>query len=131
MLGSECIDNLILGSPNAQVQPNQQSAPAQLINNDEERGSDDNNLLVVRQNPSGTKRTKVPLYGQKAKTVQIVVNHGKERFGSVSISLRKLQQGSGSKFIHWVNLYESLDDDLFEAQLGEDEPDAPRVLLEY
>ena len=34
--------------------------------------------------------------------------------------------------MHWVTLYESLDDDAFEGDLGEDEDeDYPRVLLEY
>lgn len=33
--------------------------------------------------------------------------------------------------MHWVTLYDSLDDDLFESALGEDEHDTPRILLEY
>ena len=33
--------------------------------------------------------------------------------------------------MHWVTLFDSLDDDLFESALGEDEQDTPRVLLEY
>lgn len=59
------------------------------------------------------------------------MNNGKNRIGSVSFSIKKLQQGSGKKFIHWVTLYDSLDDDLFEGDLGEDETDTPRLLLEY
>ncbi len=74
----------------------------------------------------------MPIYGQKAKSVQLVVNcNGKNRFGSVSFSLRKLQQGAGQKFIQWVTLYDCLDDDLFEGDLGEDEPDLPRILVEF
>lgn len=33
--------------------------------------------------------------------------------------------------MHWATLFDELDDDLFESQLGEDEQDTPRVLLEY
>ena len=34
--------------------------------------------------------------------------------------------------MHWVTLYDQLDDDLFEGELGEDEDqDYPRVLLDY
>ena len=59
------------------------------------------------------------------------MNYGQQRIGSVSLSLKKLQQGSGKKFIHWVTLFDSLDDDLFEGDLGEDETDTPRLLIEY
>ena len=35
-------------------------------------------------------------------------------------------------YFHWVTLYDSLDDDLFEGDLGvDDDMDFPRVLLEY
>ena len=34
--------------------------------------------------------------------------------------------------MHWVTLYDSLDDDMFEGTIGiDDEMDFPRVLLEY
>ena len=34
--------------------------------------------------------------------------------------------------MHWAQLYDSLDDDMFEGQIGiDDELDYPRVLLEY
>jgi hypothetical protein len=42
-----------------------------------------------------------------------------------------LQQGSGRNFIHWVPLFDQLDDDLFFGELGEDEKDTPRLLIEY
>mmetsp|Transcript_9232 Transcript_9232/g.7002 ORF Transcript_9232/g.7002 Transcript_9232/m.7002 type:complete len:80 (-) Transcript_9232:348-587(-) len=53
------------------------------------------------------------------------------RFGSVSISAKKLAQGAGHIFMHWVTLFDELDDDLFDGQLGEDDQDLPRILLEY
>ena len=55
----------------------------------------------------------------------------KDRFGSVSISLKKLAQGSGNTYMHWVTLFDNLDDDLYDGQLGEDDWEQPRVLLEY
>ena len=33
--------------------------------------------------------------------------------------------------MHWVTLFETLSDDKFEGNLGEDEHDFPRLLLEY
>ena len=48
----------------------------------------------------------------------------------MSISLKKLRNGSGQKFIQWITLYDSLSDDIFEGDLGEDEPDLPRILVE-
>ncbi len=56
----------------------------------------------------------------------------KERFGSVSFSLKRFTKNPGQSFLHWVTLYDSLDDDLFEGDLGVDEDDYyPRVLLDY
>ena len=56
----------------------------------------------------------------------------KERFGSVSFSLKRFLKSGGKNFFHWVTLYDSLDDDLFEGELGiDDDLDFPRVLLEY
>ena len=56
----------------------------------------------------------------------------KERFGSVSFSLKRFTKNPGQSFLHWVTLYDSLDDDLFEGDLGvDDDFDYPRVLLDY
>jgi hypothetical protein len=33
--------------------------------------------------------------------------------------------------MQWITLYDSLNDDLFEGDLGEDEPDLPRILVEF
>ena len=33
--------------------------------------------------------------------------------------------------MHWVTLFESLDDDIYDGQLGEDDWDLPRILIEY
>lgn len=53
------------------------------------------------------------------------------RYGSVSMSIKKMIQGAGSTYMHWVTLFESLDDDLFDGRLGEDDYEIPRVLIEY
>ncbi len=53
------------------------------------------------------------------------------RYGSVSMSIGKMIQGAGSTYMHWITLFESLDDDLFDGRLGEDDYEIPRVLLEY
>lgn len=89
------------------------------------------------------KRTKIPLAGhsygpnnkQGTKTFQIVVRRigtEKERYGSISFALKRFQENTAQSFTHWVTLYDSLDDDLFEGQCGlDDDFDYPRVLLEY
>lgn len=93
------------------------------------------------------KKTKVPLAGfsraantkhQPFPTLQIVVQKmdadtsKRERFGSISFNLKKFLNSTAQSFTHWVTLYDSLDDDLFEGQLGrDDEFDYPRVLLDY
>lgn len=33
--------------------------------------------------------------------------------------------------MHWLTLFESLEDDLYDGQLGEDDWESPRILLEY
>ena len=33
--------------------------------------------------------------------------------------------------MQWVGLYDNLEDDIFDGQLGVDEWDTPRVLIEY
>ena len=56
----------------------------------------------------------------------------KERYGSISFSLKRFQRAAAQTYLHWVTLYDSLDDDLFEGQLGiDDDFDYPKVLLEY
>ena len=56
----------------------------------------------------------------------------KERFGSISFSIKRFQRAAAQTYLHWVTLYDSLDDDLFEGQLGiDDDFDYPKVLLEY
>ena len=37
----------------------------------------------------------------------------------------------GKTYIHWVGLYDRLDDDIYDGQLGDDDWETPRVLLEY
>lgn len=38
----------------------------------------------------------------------------KERFGSVSFSLKKMANGVGKTYLHWVTLFDSLDDDEYD-----------------
>ena len=89
------------------------------------------------------KRTKIPLSGlmygadnrQVPKEFQIIVSKrgiDKERYGSVSFKLKRFQDKGGRTFKHWVTLYDSLDDDLFEGTEGvDDEFDFPRIYVEY
>ena len=50
----------------------------------------------------------------------------------MSFSLKRFTKNPGQSFLHWVTLYDSLDDDLFEGDLGvDDDFDYPRVLLDY
>ena len=91
------------------------------------------------------KKTFVPLTGvtvgpnqhksNQNATMQIIVRHigtQKERFGSVSFTLQRFLKATSNEFSHWVTLYEELNDDLFEGELGQDEDnDFPRILLSY
>ena len=162
MVGDKCVDCLVLGSQNMSLQkPMQDAGGASAvsdIDNNEERGSNSYVELKEREQRAKemnieriqnyNKRTKVPLVGYTTaqsrtgkkeeglpKTVQIVVRRvglEKERFGSVSFSLKRFLKSSGKNYFHWVTLYDSLDDDLFEGELGvDDDMDFPRVLLEY
>jgi hypothetical protein len=54
-----------------------------------------------------------------------------KRFGSVSIPIKKFASGMGNTYLHWMTLFENLADDGFDGQLGEDEGDFPRVMVEY
>jgi len=80
-----------------------------------------------------TKKVKIPLFSLQEHCQIILKRVGseRERFGSISFSLKKLAAGMGSTFCHWVTLFDSLDDDAFDGALGQDDYDLPRVLLEY
>lgn len=43
------------------------------------------------------------------------------KFGSVSFPVKKFQPYPGRTFLHWVALFDDLDDDGFDGQLGEDD----------
>ena len=107
----------------------------------EERGSC-SDAEKVSPLASMHKKTKVPLAGlysrkdtKAPRTLQIIVRRvgtERERFGSVSFSLKRFATSSAQSLCHWVTLYDSLDDDLFEGTLGTDDDfDYPRVLLDY
>jgi hypothetical protein len=59
----------------------------------------------------------VPLF-DASKKLQIILKRvgqdDKHRFGSVSISLKKLAQGMGQSYTHWVTLFDDLDDDIYD-----------------
>jgi len=159
MLGETCIDLLVLGSPNASLQDQAKlnrilgsngESGGQADQNqrdsadaEEERGSchKENSKVRAQATANLAKKTKIPLAGlrqghsQTPPTFQIVVKRvgsEKERYGSVSFSLKRFQRAAAQSYIHWVTLYDSLDDDLFEGQLGiDDDFDYPKVLLEY
>lgn len=80
------------------------------------------------------KNVRISLLDQKQRLQIIMKKVGsgdKDRFGSISLSLKKLSQGMGTSFLHWVTLFDDLDDDIFDGQLGEDDYEQPRILLEY
>lgn len=155
MLGETCIDNLILGSPNAHIQEQkglERQNPGRAFNHNQSRLQDEqeepgNNHDDIPSKISPIshlqKRTKIPLsglsYGPNNKTApkefQIIlrrIGSEKERFGSISFNLKRLQKNAGQEFKHWVTLYDSLDDDLFEGAYGADDMfDYPRIYLEY
>lgn len=87
------------------------------------------------------KKTKIPLSGLTQvrggapPTFQVILRRigaEKERYGSISFSLRRFTRAAAQTYMHWVTLYDSLDDDLFEGQLGiDDDFDYPKALIEY
>lgn len=68
MLGDECVDNLILGSHSAQVQGSEAGMMGIDGSDQEERGSQDGFQQKIKSQVSA-KRTKIPIYGQTAKTL--------------------------------------------------------------
>lgn len=80
------------------------------------------------------KKVRISLFDTR-KRVQIILKRlgddDSKRFGSLSISLKKLAQGMGNSYLHWCTLFDTLDDDLYDGQLGEDDWETPRILLEY
>ena len=40
-------------------------------------------------------------------------------------------QAAGHRFRHWVTLFEHEHDDLYDGQLGEQDDEQPRILLDY
>ncbi len=102
-LDDKCLDFLVLGSPSAS--------------------------MTAKAN----KKVKIPLIDQR-KSIQIIfkkLGEDEKRFGSVTFRLSKFLGGLGCTYMHWVTLYDRLDEDVFTGQLGEDEFDMPRALLEY
>ena len=79
------------------------------------------------------------MYGPGNRTVpksfQVIVSsrgQDKVRYGSISFNLKRFQNKGGRTYKHWVTLYDSLDDDLFEGTEGvDDEFDYPRIYVEY
>ena len=52
------------------------------------------------------------------KKLQIILKkigtEDKNRFGSIKFSLKKLIQGIGNTYMHWVTLFDDLDDDMYD-----------------
>ena len=133
-LNDKCLDCLVLGSQSAQMQDPQQSSSGGAATSMSNRA----------------KKVRVSLFDTKKRLQLIVKKVGKDpiqsvndilvdsrqskqqsKFGSVTFSLKKLAQGTGNTYMQWVGLYDNLEDDIFDGQLGVDEWDTPRVLIEY
>ena len=80
------------------------------------------------------KRLQIILKKTGGKREEENIKQTTDMFGSVTFSLKKLAQAkAGMSYIQWVSLFDSLEDDVYDGQLGEDDwdPGYPRVLLEY
>jgi len=51
---------------------------------------------------------------EKLTDLAILTDTKLQRFGSVTISLKKLSQGVGNTYMHWINLFDNLKDDMFD-----------------
>ncbi|CDW82569.1 UNKNOWN [Stylonychia lemnae] len=121
-LDNECLDSLVLGSVATQAlkqnkQENQQS-----------------HLNPQAQSQIRAKKVRISLFDSRKKLQIILKKIGaedKNRFGSIRFSLKKLCQGIGNTYMHWVTLFDDLEDDMYDGQLGEDDYEQPRILIEY
>ena len=70
-----------------------------------------------------------------SKKLQVIVKRvgveDAQRFGSVSFHLKKLASGVGNTYMQWVTLFDDMHDDMYDGQLGEDDWELPRILIEY
>lgn len=51
--------------------------------------------------------------------------------GSVSIPQEIFIEGGEGKFKQWVTLFDNLDDDEYDGEMGENDDEAPRVLFGF
>ena len=51
--------------------------------------------------------------------------------GSVSFQASRFMESTGKRFRHWVTVFEHEHDDIFDGQLGEQDDEQPRILLDY
>ena len=70
-----------------------------------------------------------------ADSIQIIIKFlGKDerKLGSVSLPARLFLEGPPNRtYKHWVTIFDHLDDDEFDGELGENDEECPRILLEY
>eukprot|EP00347_Sterkiella_histriomuscorum_P007897 403347143 len=134
-LDDKCLDTLILGS-SAQTQNTKDNKNRS--NNQQSAGQQDSqqssHLNVQTSSQIRAQKVRISLFDTRKKLQIILKKIGsddKNRFGSISISLKKLTQGVGNSYMHWITLFDDLDDDIYDGQLGEDDYEQPRILLEY
>ena len=70
-----------------------------------------------------------------ADSIQIIIKFlGKDerKLGSVSLPARMFLESQPNRtYKHWVTILDHLDDDEFDGELGENDDESPRILLEY
>lgn len=83
---------------------------------------------------SGQNTVKLPLSQNSNDKVTIVVKSlGKDEFkvGSISIAQEIFIAGGESKHKQWVTLFDHLDDDEYDGEMGENDDEQPRVQFTF
>ena len=88
-------------------------------------------LLDVLVLSAGQNAVKVPLTGGLEKLSVIVKSLGRDevKVGSVSVPQATLLGAGEGRHKQWITLFDHLDDDEFDGEMGENDDEAPRVRL--
>lgn len=92
-------------------------------------------LLDVLVFSAGQNTVKVPLSASNPddKLVLVVKNVGGDGFkaGSISIPLEVFYNAGESQHKQWITLFDHIDDDEYDGEMGENDDEAPRVYLSF
>lgn len=92
-------------------------------------------LLDVLVLSSGQNSVKVPLVSPEAreKVAIVVKSLGKDevKVGSISIPQETFFMAGDSRHKQWITLFDHVDDDEYDGEMGENDDEAPRVRFSF